>query len=273
VTRVHGRVVVVTGASGGIGRATALRLARHGATVIGAARDTGRLSRLADEVNVRTKIETMACDVRSAADRRALIEQVLATHGRIDALVNNAGVGFDGLLEDMSLEDVERVVQTNITGLVDLTRLVLPNMLTRGSGDVVNISSVVAWYAAPPLGVYSASKFFVDGFTQALRREVWSRGVKVHSINPGPVATEFGLRSRSMPIEAGSEPGRNGGVPAGWVAAAVERSMTRPWPRTAAVPRVLGLIRATQLLGIRTALDISSTLPLGRRVRPTEPVE
>lgn len=139
MTRVHGRVVVVTGASGGIGRATALRLARHGATVIGAARDTGRLSRLADEVNVRTKIETMACDVRSAADRRALIEQVLATHGRIDALVNNAGVGFDGLLEDMSLEDVERVVQTNITGLVDLTRLVLPNMLTRGSGDVVNI--------------------------------------------------------------------------------------------------------------------------------------
>lgn len=97
--------------------------------------------------------------------------------------------------------------------------------------------------------------------------------MKVHSINPGPVATEFGLRSRSMPIEAGSEPGRNGGVPAGWVAAAVERSMTRPWPRTAAVPRVLGLIRATQLLGIRTALDISSTLPLGRRVRPTEPVE
>lgn len=172
----------------------------------------------------------------------------------------------------MTLDDVERVVQTNVTGLVDLTRLALPSMLTRGRGDIVNVSSVVAWYAAPPFGVYAASKFFVDGFTQALRREVWSRGVKVHSVNPGPVATEFGLRSRSMPIEPASEPARSGGVPAEWVAAAIQRCLVRPWPRTAGVPRIVGLARLSQLLGVRTAIDVTTTLPLGRRERPAVPL-
>ena len=133
------RVVVVTGASGGIGRATAVRLAERGARVVACARDTSRLRRLAIEV---PGIEVRRCDVRSPAERAAFIDGVLARHGRVDALVNNAGVGWEGLVEDMDYADVERLVTTNVTALIDLTRLVLPSMLEARSGDIVLVSSV-----------------------------------------------------------------------------------------------------------------------------------
>jgi len=256
VRTVRGRVIVVTGASAGIGRATASRLSRAGATVVGCARDPVRLAALAAAT---PGIETRVCDVTDPDHRAALVDAVLGRHGRIDALVNNAGVGWEGLVEDMSADDVVRLYTTNVVALVDLTRRVLPGMLARGAGDLVMISSGAAWVAVPPLTVYSSTKYAVDGFVEGLRREVWSRGVKVHSVNPGPVRTEWLARSRGYsPAEGDPEEVLSPGVPAEWVAAAVERSLRRPWSRTVAVPRVVGLARLLQVQPLRTVIDLTA---------------
>ena len=248
------RVVIVTGASGGIGRMTAIRLAERGARVVACARDAARLRRLAIEV---PGIEVRRCDVRSPAERAAFVDGALARHGRVDALVNNAGVGWEGLVEDMEYADVERLVTTNVTALIDLTRLVLPSMIEAGSGDIVMVSSISAFVSTPPQTVYSATKFAVDGFAEGLRREVWRRGVRVHTINPGPVRTEWLARSRGWEPPAGSpEANLAAGVPVAWVAAAVERSLARPWPRSASVPRILGLVRLLTLPPLRQVVDV-----------------
>jgi NADP-dependent 3-hydroxy acid dehydrogenase YdfG len=254
-TPIEGRVIIVTGASAGIGRATAQRLARGGATVVACARDLGRLQELAAKT---TGIEPRRCDVTSAQDRVALIDGVLARHGRIDALVNNAGIGWEGLVEEMESGDIEQLVNTNVTALIDLTRLVLPGMLERGAGHVVMTSSAAGWFSFPPLTVYSATKFAVEGFVEGLRREVWRRGIVVSTVNPGPVATEWLARSQGyQPTEGDTEVRRIPGVPPEWVAAAIERSLRRPYGRTAAVPRVMGLARLLEVQPLRSVADVA----------------
>jgi NADP-dependent 3-hydroxy acid dehydrogenase YdfG len=253
-TSVDGRVIIVTGASSGIGRATTLRLARAGATVVACARDEARLA----EVAAKTSgIEPRRCDVTSPADRAALVDGVLARHGRIDALVNNAGIGWEGLVEEMESGDVEQLVNTNVTALIDLTRLVLPGMLERRSGHIVMTSSSAAWVSFPPLTVYAATKYAVDGFVEGLRREVWRRGVVISSVNPGPVATEWLARSQGYePDEGDTEVRRNPGVPPEWVAAAIERSLRRPYGRTVGVPRLTGLLRLAAVQPVRSVADL-----------------
>jgi short-subunit dehydrogenase len=254
--RVRGKVVVVTGASAGIGRDTAVRLARHGAVVVAAARDLARLERLAAEAP--GVVEPVRCDVSVAADRAALISGVLERHGRVDALVNNAGLGWQGLVEDMPLERIEYLIAVNVVGLADLCRLVLPSMLAARSGDIVNVSSMAGHVAFPPYAVYCATKHAVNGFTDALRREVRFRGVRVHLVMPGPIRTEWLPRSTGFSPLPGSEEARFGGFPAWWVAAAVERCLTRPWPRVVAVPRVFGAGRVVQVSGVRQAVDVTT---------------
>jgi short-subunit dehydrogenase len=255
VSRVRGRVVVLTGASAGIGRDTAVRLARKGATVVGAARDLVRLEALAAEV---PGVEPVRCDVGVAADRAALIGGVLERHGRVDALVNNAGLGWQSLVEDMPLARIQYLYDVNVVGLIDLCRLVLPSMLERRSGDIVNVSSMAGWVATPPFAVYASTKSAVNGFTDALRREIGLRGVRAHLIMPGPIRTEWLPRSQGFEPLPGAEENRFGGFPAWCVAAAIERCLTRPWPRTAAVPRILGAGRLVHMTGIRQALDLAS---------------
>ncbi|GAB7192732.1 SDR family oxidoreductase [Kineococcus sp. NUM-3379] len=251
-----GLVVLVTGASAGVGRATARRLAQAGAVVVGCARDPERLHAAAAEIGM----EAVPCDVRDAGARRALVEEVLARHGRVDVLVNNAGIGWEGLVEDMAADDVEHVVQTNVTAVLDLTRLVLPSMLERRDGDVVMISSAAAFVALPPLTVYSATKWAVQGFVQGVRREVRTRGVRVHSVNPGFVRTEWLSRSmghRPTEDEPGLRP--SPGVAPERVAEAVARTLRRPASRTVSVPRVMGLSRLASVQPLRSVVDAVSS--------------
>lgn len=251
MAKVAGKVVIVTGASAGIGRDTATRLRDKGATVVGAARDVERLRQI-------DGIDPVGCDVALADDRAALVKHALANHGRVDALVNNAGLGWTGAFEEMPPERIQYLYDVNVVGLVDLCRLVLPDMLGRGGGDIVNVSSVAGFVSLPPNTVYSSTKFAVNGFTDGLRREVWHRGVKVHLINPGPVKTEWALRSKGFDPAPGSPEERDrNGVSAMAVARQIERCLGSPWPRVASVPRVLGVARLTSLVGVREVMDVA----------------
>jgi NAD(P)-dependent dehydrogenase (short-subunit alcohol dehydrogenase family) len=249
------RVVVVTGATAGVGRATALRLASQGATVVACARSAGPLAELAA---LSPHIVARRCDVSDDQDRAELIATAVAEHGRLDALVNNVGIGWTGLVEDMTVDQIRRLFEVNVVGLIDLTRLALPHLLARGDGDIVIVASGASWFATPPLTVYSATKYAVTGFAEGLRREIGTRGVRVHTVHPGLVSTQFSARSvGTRPGEVAGPPSPGPGFSPEWVAAAIERSLTRRGRGGAvAVPRLLGLTRVVKLPGLRHAVDL-----------------
>ena len=255
--RVQRRAVVVTGASSGIGRETARLLAGQGARVLAVARSGDALAALAAE---QPGIEVLTADLATEAGREAVASSPLGAEA--DVLVNNAGIGWLGRVEDMTADDVRGVVDLNLLALIDLTRRLLPAMLERGVGHVVNVASVASWLAFPPLTVYAATKFGVQGFSEGLRRELAGRGVAVTTVNPGPVETAFGARARggdrpTDDLAGGPWPG----VPAAWVARAVLRAIHMggaPGYASIAVPRILGASRLGALPGGRLVLDAGS---------------
>ena len=259
----RGLNVVVTGASSGIGRASAVLLASKGARVWAVARSRGPLEELAA---IHPRIVPIVADVTVDEDRASIV----AAAGAVDVLVNNAGIGWLGLVEDMPAEQVRKLFDVNVLSLVDLTQRVLPGMLERRSGHVVNVASVASWVAIPPLTVYSATKFAVQGFSDGLRREVAGRGVAVTTINPGPVATRFAARARfeDPPTERMGER-LMPGVPVSLVARAVVRAVRRgglPGYATIAVPRLAGVCRIGALPGARLLVDTGAFLTRGARL-------
>jgi len=248
-----GTRVIVTGASTGIGRATALRLARRGARIFAAARDERRLDALAAE---HPEIVASPCDVSDDADRAALVKQ----SEPVDVLVNNAGLGWKGMAEDMPPDKVRQLFEVNVLALIDLTQRVLPGMLERGRGHVVNVGSIAGYVASPSETVYCATKFAVQGFTDGLRREVVRRGVDVTLIAPGPIKTEFMARIRTG--EPAGQPGAlDYGLPPESVAKAIERALTRtrvPGYRTITVPRIGGFSRLGAAPGLARATDLAT---------------
>jgi NAD(P)-dependent dehydrogenase (short-subunit alcohol dehydrogenase family) len=187
--------VLVTGASSGIGRASALELAARKHTVFAAARRAGELAELA---RANERVEAIPIDVtdadsvRSAADR---IETLTAGRG-IDVLVNGAGYALGGPVEALSGEAVQHQFQTNVFGLLDVTRAFLPKMRERGSGRIINVSSVVGRVAFPGMGVYAATKFALEALSDALRMELAPFGVSVVLVEPGFVKTDIGDASQ-----------------------------------------------------------------------------
>jgi short-subunit dehydrogenase len=165
---------------------------------------------------------------------------------------------------------VENLVAVNLTGVVELTRLALPQLLSaaaqRGRADVVTVASAAAWSQVPPLTVYSATKAGVHGFVKGLRREVTARGVRVHTVNPGPVSTEWLARGHGAPPASDADaPGRlSPGIDADRVAAQITRCLGARWPRTVAVPRWMGLARLGEVPPVDRVLDLVLSRRAGR---------
>lgn len=187
-----GQVIIVTGASAGIGEATARRLARGGAKVVITARRPDRLEALAREIDSSgASVLAVAGDITSDADRRKLVEAALAKFGRIDGLVNNAGYGTRGPVEIAPIDVIRKNYETNIFALIALTQLVLPAMRGRGSGCIVNIGSVAGKIARPLSSIYDSTKHALEALTDGLRGELKPFGVRVTLIRPGFILTEF----------------------------------------------------------------------------------
>jgi 3-oxoacyl-[acyl-carrier protein] reductase len=188
----EGRVSLVTGASRGIGRAIAAAFAAEGAHVVLAARDTTKLAEAVAEIQAKGgKAEALALDVSNRASVEAGVGQVVAVHGRIDHLVNNAGVTRDNLLLRMKDEEWRQVLDTNLTGAFLCTQAVLKPMLKQRSGRIVSITSVVGLGGNAGQANYAASKAGVIGFTKSVAREVASRGITANAIAPGFIETDM----------------------------------------------------------------------------------
>ncbi|MET7437057.1 MULTISPECIES: SDR family NAD(P)-dependent oxidoreductase [unclassified Streptomyces] len=206
-----GTTALVTGASGGIGAATALSLAARGANVALAARRKGRL----DELVARIEADggtalAIQTDVTDRAQATAMVEQTVAAFGGLDTLVNNAGIMLLGPAESAPVEEWDRMIALNVRGLLYATHAALPHLLvaaegTRGTADIVNISSLAGRVPIAGSAVYSLTKHGVGAFTEALRQEVTGRHVRVSLIEPGPVATELFTHIRPEILEAGKD--------------------------------------------------------------------
>jgi short-subunit dehydrogenase len=188
------KVVLITGASSGFGASAAQLFAQEGASVVLAARRINRLQDLAEKIQAQGG-EAMAVpvDVSERAEVENMVQTVLEIYDRIDILFNNAGFGRMDFLENLSAHrDIEMQVAINLVGSILVSRSVLPSMIQRRQGHIINMSSVAGFIGAPSYTVYAATKYGMRGFTEVLRREVAPFGIKVSGIYPGPAATEFG---------------------------------------------------------------------------------
>jgi NAD(P)-dependent dehydrogenase (short-subunit alcohol dehydrogenase family) len=181
------RVVLISGCSSGIGRASALRLAGSGWSVYATARRPETLAEL-EQAGART----LALDVTEEQSMAAAVEQITAREGAIDALVNNAGYSQSGAIETVPLDAVRRQFETNVFGLVRLTQLVLPGMRERGAGRIVNVGSMGGRLTFPGGGYYHATKYALEAISDALRFELRGFGIDVILLEPGLITTEFG---------------------------------------------------------------------------------
>ena len=184
------KVILITGASSGIGRDAALKLAGQGHKVYAAARRMDKLEELASEK--QGNIFPLALDITDEASIGAAVETIIQKEGRIDVLVNNAGFGYFGPIETVPIEEARKQLDVNIFGLASLTRKVLPYMRQNSGGRIINISSIAGRMTVPFGGWYNISKYAVEAFSDALRMEVKPYGIKVSIIEPGGIKTAWG---------------------------------------------------------------------------------
>lgn len=181
------KVILLTGASSGIGFDTARELARLGHTVYGAARRTNRLEELKQD-----GVIPLALDLTDEASMQAAVAQVIETKGRIDVLINNAGYGSFGAIEDVEIAEAKRQFEVNLFGLARLTQLVLPQMRVQGGGRIINTSSMGGRLTTFMGAWYHATKYALEAWSDALRMEVQAFGIDVVIIEPGGIKTEWG---------------------------------------------------------------------------------
>lgn len=195
----HDKVAAVTGAGSGIGRATALLLARHGAHVAISDIDLASVEETAEQCRrLGVKVSAQRLDVADRAAVHAWADATVAAHGHVHVVVNNAGVGLGATVESMSYEDFEWLMNINFWGVVYGTKAFLPHLKAAGEGHIVNISSVFGLIAVPTQSAYNAAKFAVRGFTEALREELEIEGstVGVTCVHPGGIRTNIARKAR-----------------------------------------------------------------------------
>ncbi|WP_250005444.1 SDR family NAD(P)-dependent oxidoreductase [Actinoplanes sp. M2I2] len=206
-----GTTALVTGASGGIGAATALSLAAQGANVALVARRKDRLDELVERIQAGGgAARAIQADITDRLQAVAAVEQTVAAFGGLDTLVNNAGIMLLGPVESAPAEEWDRMIAINVQGLLHATHAALPHLLAaaggaRGTADIVNISSLAGRVPIAGSAVYSLTKHGIGAFSEALRQEVGDRHVRVSLIEPGPVATELFTHIRPEVLEAGKD--------------------------------------------------------------------
>ena len=191
------KVILVTGASSGIGLACATALAAKGHTVYGSARDLSRIS--------SQSFKPVQLDVTDDDSAKAAIDKIIQAEGRIDVLVNNAGNGVTGPAYAMPVESAKKQFEVNFFGLVRLCSAVLPGMINKKQGLIVNMGSLAGLFGLPYQSVYSASKYAVEGYSQSLRMELRNTGVKVVIINPGDFKSDFSQNREKVPFSLENE--------------------------------------------------------------------
>jgi len=194
-------VVVITGASSGIGAAAAILFGKNGYRVVLAARRQNELELLADEIRKDGGIALpIPTDVTDLDQLNRLVDRIILEFDQIDILFNNAGFGRMNWLHLMDPDgDIDLQLRVNLFGLIHTSRLVLPHMIKKQHGHIINMASIAGLIATPTYSIYAASKFAVRGFTQALRREVKRFGISVSGIYPGGVVSEFSMNSGTKP--------------------------------------------------------------------------
>jgi 3-oxoacyl-[acyl-carrier protein] reductase len=189
-----GKTAIVTGGTNGIGRAIAESLVKAGVSVAITARHEADVARAGSELNAigPGRAAGHVCDVRDYGQVKSVVAQVAADFGGVDILVNNAGIGIFESVEAMSVDDFRAVLETNVFGVFYCCHEAIPRMKQRGGGYIINISSLAGANAHPKMAAYNASKFGLNGFSEALMQEVRHDGIKVSYIMPGSVNTHFG---------------------------------------------------------------------------------
>jgi short-subunit dehydrogenase len=194
------QVVLITGASNGIGRRLAIDLAARGAIVVGCGRSLERLQDLASELQRTSPLSTaVKCDVTQLDQVHAMVTKVVSEFGKIDILINNAGIGMRKPFVETPIQVIEEVMRTNYLGVVYCIHEVLPLMIARGSGHIVNISSVAGKIGTLNFAGYCASKFALNGLSESLYHELKPLGIDVSVVCPGAVRTDFNKAFAEMP--------------------------------------------------------------------------
>jgi NAD(P)-dependent dehydrogenase (short-subunit alcohol dehydrogenase family) len=206
------KVAVITGASSGFGLLTTVELARRGFQVVATMRDLGRRSALdqaAASAGVSGRVAVRALDITDTGSIPGIVDSIQKECGRIDALINNAGFAVAGFIEDLHLEEIRLQFETNFFGTVAMTKAVLPIMRRQRAGHIIMLSSVGGMHGSPTISSYSASKHALEGWSESLRLEVRSLGIRVVLIEPGAYATDIWTRNARLGKGVGDESSPN----------------------------------------------------------------
>lgn len=244
------RVALVTGASSGIGAQTALLLQAAGFTVYAVARRVERMQPLAGQ-----GVRTLSMDVTDDSAVTAGLEKIIAETGRIDVLVNNAGYGSYGSVEDVPIEEARRQFEVNVFGLARLIQLAVPHMRAQGSGRIINVSSIGGKIYEPLGGWYHAAKFAVEGLSDSLRIELRPFGIDVVIIEPGPILTEWNAIARQNMLQNSADTAY-----ASQAQSVFRRLETADSPRMSSAPEVV----ARKIVAAATARNPRARYPVGK---------
>ena len=230
-------VIIITGASSGIGAATARRLAQEQVCLTLAARRADRLQELAGQVEaLGSEALIVPSDVTQRADIQRMLQVTLARWGRVDVLLNNAGISFDEPLVELDPDKIKTEVAVNLLAVIECSQAVLPQMLHQKSGHIINVSSIEGLIATPGSSVYCATKFGVFGFSDALRRQLRGSGVHVSAVCPGYTPSEITPRLKAIVDGRPDAPHHPGLMPTAYVADQIARLVHRP-QRMVVLPR------------------------------------